>query len=334
MLSDANRQRSVAGLPGLSRARRAPRRGARRLSSAHRAADAVKEGTVEAMEKYIAAHPNSSIQTEVTAALRQAMLVALDAVKKAGTVSALTEFSKKHPNKLIENELRQAIHAVYQACPRQLQQGSERERRHRGRLRRAPARRRGKERPEGGDALSPQGHAHRWRSPTRRSSEARFTWARCRCRRNTSTRLTRAARGGGRQDAGCRFAACFPADILALEVGAPVADPEGPLPATTSPHHLHRAFLAGLGPVVPERQAARRLRRLALVFEATFRLPDAGAPAPLQASDLAQSRHQGRKGRRTARSRRLRRHGDRRVRAVHHQVPRYFFQQTGRGRGR
>ena len=39
--------------------------------------DAVKEGTVEAVEKYIVGHPHSKIQNEVSAALRQTMLVEL-----------------------------------------------------------------------------------------------------------------------------------------------------------------------------------------------------------------------------------------------------------------
>src|SRR5438445_143983 len=78
--------------------------------------EAAKDGTVEAIEKFIATHPNSHIQGEVSGALRQAMLGELEAAKKAGTVSALTDFAKLHPNNLVDVELRQAIHGVYQAA--------------------------------------------------------------------------------------------------------------------------------------------------------------------------------------------------------------------------
>src|SRR5262245_58569851 len=54
--------------------------------------EAIRDGSVEAIEKYMVAHPNTRIQTEVSAALRQAMLAELDAAKKAGTVSVLNDF--------------------------------------------------------------------------------------------------------------------------------------------------------------------------------------------------------------------------------------------------
>src|SRR5260370_15915175 len=78
--------------------------------------EAIRAGSVEAIEAFMAAHPNSRIQTEVSAALRQAMLAELESAKKAGTVTVLANFARRHPNNLVDAELKQATHAVYQAA--------------------------------------------------------------------------------------------------------------------------------------------------------------------------------------------------------------------------
>ena len=76
-------------------------------------AEAEKQGSVDAIEKYDAAHPNSQIKSEVAASLRKAMLVELNRTAEKGTVTALLDFKKRHPQKLVEPELGQAVHAVY-----------------------------------------------------------------------------------------------------------------------------------------------------------------------------------------------------------------------------
>jgi hypothetical protein len=79
-------------------------------------AEATRQGSAEAIEKYMAEHPDSRIGEEATAALRQALLAELDRLRKMGSLLALTDFAKRHPQKIIESELREATHATYQAA--------------------------------------------------------------------------------------------------------------------------------------------------------------------------------------------------------------------------
>lgn len=74
---------------------------------------AEKEGTVEALLAYKAAHPGVKIANEMNLAIRAAMLAELEKAKAKGTLGALQEFAKKYPEHGIEPELRAAIHAVY-----------------------------------------------------------------------------------------------------------------------------------------------------------------------------------------------------------------------------
>jgi hypothetical protein len=74
-----------------------------------------KAGTVEAMDRYVLAHPRSKIQLEVDAVYRAALLGALDKAKQVGTLSALVALEKGHPgSKLIQPELEAAKTAVFQ----------------------------------------------------------------------------------------------------------------------------------------------------------------------------------------------------------------------------
>jgi hypothetical protein len=74
---------------------------------------AVQDGSVEAVEGFLKAHPDSKIGPEIDAALRRAMLAELDKAKKAGTLAALDEFAKKHPDNGLGPELKAARHALY-----------------------------------------------------------------------------------------------------------------------------------------------------------------------------------------------------------------------------
>lgn len=78
--------------------------------------EAVRQGSVDAVEKYMAEHPGNRINGEVSSALRRAMLTELESAKKTGTVSALSEFARRHPNHLVDDEWREAVHAVYEAA--------------------------------------------------------------------------------------------------------------------------------------------------------------------------------------------------------------------------
>ncbi len=78
--------------------------------------EAEKAGTVDAIQRYIQAHPGSKIQNEVTASLVAAMSAELEKAKSAHTLAALQAFAKIHPDHHLEPQLRQAIHAVYVAA--------------------------------------------------------------------------------------------------------------------------------------------------------------------------------------------------------------------------
>lgn len=75
--------------------------------------DAKVSGNVDPLLKYKSEHPNSKIAPEMNAAIRAAMLAALEKAKEPGTLAALEEFNKRYPEHGIEPEYRAAVHAVY-----------------------------------------------------------------------------------------------------------------------------------------------------------------------------------------------------------------------------
>lgn len=60
----------------------------------------VATGKVEAIEAYMASHPNSKIASEVQAALRAALLKALEQAKQKNTITALREYEKHYQKHL------------------------------------------------------------------------------------------------------------------------------------------------------------------------------------------------------------------------------------------
>lgn len=80
-------------------------------------AEAKAEGSVEAIERFGATHPDSKIQTEVDAALRAALMDALEKAKTQNTLAALDAFVAAHPRHTpVQSELAEARHAVYRAA--------------------------------------------------------------------------------------------------------------------------------------------------------------------------------------------------------------------------
>jgi len=71
------------------------------------------KGTVEAVQAFASAHPSSKIQPEIDAAMRRALLAALDRAKKAGTITALDEFQKAYPDSKLDAEIKAARHVLY-----------------------------------------------------------------------------------------------------------------------------------------------------------------------------------------------------------------------------
>ena len=188
MLSRAHQQRSADGYRAyLARGGRRPDVVDVLLPRAE-LVDAVKEGTVEAVEKYIVSHPHSKIQNEVSAALRQTMLVELETTKRSGTVSALTDFAKRHPNNLVDAELKQAMHAVYQGALAKYKEDSG--------VKDAAVIAFVERLLAFAEKAGPKVEirfrrkvASRGRLPTTRSRRAHFSWEPRRCPRNTSTTL-------------------------------------------------------------------------------------------------------------------------------------------------
>ncbi|MGH7294992.1 MAG: hypothetical protein ACRELB_08665, partial [Polyangiaceae bacterium] len=74
---------------------------------------AIAQGSVEAVQAFLAAHPATKIGAEIDAALRRAMLVELEKAKAAGTIAALDEFAKKYPDNGLGPELKAARHGLY-----------------------------------------------------------------------------------------------------------------------------------------------------------------------------------------------------------------------------
>ncbi len=75
---------------------------------------ALEQKSVTAIETYVRAHPNSRIQKEVDAALRASMLDELARAVEKKSLVALREFEKAHPNHGVAPELKRAIHGVYE----------------------------------------------------------------------------------------------------------------------------------------------------------------------------------------------------------------------------
>jgi hypothetical protein len=76
--------------------------------------EAEAASNVPAIERYIDEHPGSKIASEVSAALRTALLRELELAKAAGTLASLNEFETRFPrHDAVAEELAAARHAVY-----------------------------------------------------------------------------------------------------------------------------------------------------------------------------------------------------------------------------
>jgi hypothetical protein len=77
---------------------------------------AKSEMTVEAIQGFIASHPNSAIQKEADDALREALLRELDKAKKGASLASLGAFTKKYPAHHLDAEYARAVHDLYQGA--------------------------------------------------------------------------------------------------------------------------------------------------------------------------------------------------------------------------
>jgi hypothetical protein len=74
---------------------------------------ALAEGTVEAVDAFVKAYPDTDIQQEVDVARKAALVKAFEKARAVGTLDALTAFDKKHPKHHVKPHLDKATHAVY-----------------------------------------------------------------------------------------------------------------------------------------------------------------------------------------------------------------------------
>jgi hypothetical protein len=80
-------------------------------------AEARAQGSVAAIEQYIASHPISKIDKEVAEALRAALLADLAKARAPGTLAALDEFARTHPrHEPVARDLADARHQVYRTA--------------------------------------------------------------------------------------------------------------------------------------------------------------------------------------------------------------------------
>ena len=88
-------------------------------------AESRKAGTVAAILKFIDEHPGTRIQSEVTLALRAALLAELAQVKKKNSLTALREFAKRYKyTHLVQPELVAAEKAVYDRALKKFKQAA------------------------------------------------------------------------------------------------------------------------------------------------------------------------------------------------------------------
>lgn len=74
---------------------------------------AVAEGSVEAIDAFEAAYPETGIADEVAGARAAALLAAFERARKAGTLADLEAFASSYPNHGLGEKLNEARHAIY-----------------------------------------------------------------------------------------------------------------------------------------------------------------------------------------------------------------------------
>ena len=100
-------------------------------------------------------------------------------------------------------------------------------------------------------------------------------------------------------------------------------------PRDQRPDHVHRAHRRAFGRVVPERQPARRLRRLGDGLRSDVPHSRRREALQIQANRVAPARRHALQGRRrNLGNRSLRRHGRRRLLPVHREIPSHLLRQT------
>ena len=239
---------------------------------------AVKQGTLEAIEAYVAAHPGSGIPTEISAALRRAMLVELETIKRAGTITALTDFAKRHPNHLVDVELQQAIHAVYQlALARYRRESGVRDPAVLSFVERLLA-----SAEQAGPAVLLRFHRKLTRSMEIADSQVKkspfFMGVASGPSQYFDEAHARAREAAIAKTLVARFSSAFPPDVLSFELGPPVPSSDVALPPARRPTLFieHSSEVSGASYLSANPRGV--FVGLGLLFEVTFQVPDDGKP--------------------------------------------------------
>jgi hypothetical protein len=235
-------------------------------------------GNVDALREFGLTHASSKIGTEIDASIRRALLAQLAEAKKAGTVTALDEFAKKYPDGKVDSEIKAARHALYASALDAWQQ---------------------KTHPDG--AVSTFfSRLLAWAEKNGPQCELRFRFARSKMD-DADTSAAKSPRFPGPDaypshyiavdamrprearvgDAlAKRFSDSFPADILALQQGAPI-DEGAAIPAATKPTIVvdYVAEWSKLNTVSTKPSSV--FAGVNFAFDSTFNLPD-GNPYDLK----------------------------------------------------
>jgi hypothetical protein len=197
--------------------------------------EAQQIGGVDAIEAYIKAHPKTGIAPEIDKALKAAMLAELEEAKKAGTVTALKAFATKHPTHGLGPELKAATHAVYaDALDKYKSNDAPKDPGVVGFVEKLVA---------WVEARGPKVELRFRRRAPRTLEKAEAAIGKSRYFMGTMSfpaRYMDAQHMKPREEdlakaVLARFGDAFPADVLTMEVGEPVADPDAPLPPVTVP---------------------------------------------------------------------------------------------------
>ena len=111
-----------------------------------------------------------------------------------------------------------------------------------------------------------------------RSKRAHFSWGRRRCPRNTSTTLIHVRARHRQQSGHGPFRRRLRPRFLSVDLGAPITDPDAPLPASNVPTLFieHTAELSGASYLNANPRGV--FVGLGMVFDVTFKIPDDAKP--------------------------------------------------------
>lgn len=245
-------------------------------------AEAVKIGSVDAIQQFIDGHREPAIAKEAGAALRTALLAELDVAKKAGTLAALDEFARRRPGAHLDAELAAAKHAVYVAALDHYKQDAAAKSAPIPFVERLLA---------WAEAKGPRVEIrfHRLHSKTLEKADAAVGKS-AQFRGVVSLPSRYFDEGAEKAELATlaasitqRFADVFSPEILAVSVGEPIADPDAPLPTQILAPTLFIEYGALWSGSVQASQSPRGVFvGLELTFDGVFRLPDATKPVSVK----------------------------------------------------